>query len=643
MIGIICGGGDYPHLVIKTCQEQKREFCLVFVNGYDKSIDYPDVPRFFANLGRIGEILHFLKLHEVTQIIFAGRIVRPSLFDLSFDMTGFKWALRLLKELLFCGDDALLRKVAELVHEQGLQVISGDKLFRYLFLSEGIYTKVAPSKSDMEDIRIGISAALHLGLQDIGQAVVVSDGKIIAKEDVRGTDAMIGRCYEGILVKLSKPQQDLRMDLPTIGLDTIENLHNHGYRGAVIEDNKTIVLDKETVIQKANEYGLFLQVVKVRHKRKVFIMAGEASGDYLGGRLMKDIKKLDEDTEFCGIGGSYMEQVGIISLFSISELSLIGIKEVIGKIWHVWKLIRKTARTIKYYQPDVIIGIDSSGFTHRVYKAVKRMGVKAPVIHYVAPPVWAWRKWRAARLHKFIDKLLVLFPFEKEIFSKNNLDTAFVGHPVMVDNDFVSQPEECKQIGVTLLPGSRASELELHMPVLKKFVELFSLKYPEAQFFLPTTREMAPLIKKFVSGWSVKPIVSTKKLKKVKAYNSSKLAVAASGTVTLELTKMNLPFVVIYKTSEFTYRLVKWLIHVPYICLVNILSHETVVPELIQDDCTAENLMKHAENLLKSQEQQRQQFFFQKIRSQLTVARSIAAEEVLGTIKNRETEEIASE
>ena len=106
---------------------------------------------------------------------------------------------------------------------------------------------------------------------------------------------------------------------------------------------------------------------------------------------------------------------------------------------------------------------------------------------------------------------------------------------------------------------------------------------------------------------------------------------------------MNLPFVVMYKTSEFTYRLVKWLIHVPYICLVNILSHETVVPELIQDDCTAENLMKHAENLLQPQEQQRQQFFFQKIRSQLTVARSIAAEEVLRTIKNRETEEVAPE
>ena len=640
MLGIICGRGGYPQLVIKECEKKQVKFCVVFVDESSDIEVSKKVSTISAGFGEVGRVLDFFKRNEVTEVVFAGHVTRPKVSDLIFngalDRTGAKWLLKLWKVLCRSGDDALLRAVSELFSKNGMTLISGSDFLTGAFLEEGIYSKKIPSKSDAEDIKLGIEKARELGLQDKGQCVVVSNGEVIGHEDERGTDALIDDCYDGILVKLSKPQQDFRMDLPTIGVQTIENLHRHDLKGLVIEAGKTIIIDKEKVIKKIDEYGLFLQVVKLPCEKRVFIIAGEASGDYLGGRLMKDMLKLNPNTEFAGIGGQCMEQAGLITLFPISELSIIGIWEVIGKIFHVKRLIKETVDVIRRYKPDVVITIDSSGFTHRVDKKLKKLGCKFPIVHYVAPPVWAWRKWRAKNMYKFIDKLLVLLPFEVDLFSKHKLNTVFVGHPIAVDNDFTpdeKERESSEELTITLLPGSRPSELEHHMPILKEFVEQISQQYPEVRFYLPTVREVAPLIKQYVSDWNIKPTVSTKKLKKVKAYNSSHVAVAASGTVTLELAKMNLPFVTIYKTSQVTYRLVKWLIHTKYICLVNILAGRRIVPELIQQDCTPEKICEQVDYIIESGAPDMVQQF-SKIIGQLTIPRSKAAEEVFESINN---------
>lgn len=637
MIGIICGEGNYPKLVAQHCIKKKQKCCLIFIGKYERHEDYPDVPKVTVKLGQIGSILGFFRFNDVDKVILAGHIKRPGLFDLSLDSVGVKWLAKLWKPLLFSGDDALLRSVGDLLAKENIKLVAGtDYLSNQVFIKEGIFSKRVPTEEEQQDVHLGIREAQMLGMQDIGQCVVVSNGKIIGKEDKSGTDALIDRCYDGILIKTSKPQQDSRMDLPTVGPQTIENLYNHGFKGLVIEADKTIVVDKEKVIRKVNEYGLFFQAIKLKRDIKVFIMAGEASGDYLGGRLMKDMRKINENIEFVGVGGQCMEQAELFELFSISKLSIIGIWEVIGKIFQIKKLIKQTAKFIVDYNPNVLISIDSSGFTHRVDKLVKKMNPDIPIVHYVAPPVWAWRKWRVKDLYKFIDKLMVLFPFEKDIFSKYDLDTAFVGHPVASDEDFSINEEErasSKNLTITLLPGSRKSEIEAHMPILKKFAELMSEKYPGVQFYLPTVKEVAPLIKEYVKDWKVKPIVSTKKMKKVKAYNLSHLAVAASGTVTLELAKMKLPFIAIYKTSFITYHLVKWLIQVPYVCLVNILSGKFVVPELLQDECTPENIYTAAENIITLHQDIEQKKQFGKIIKQLSIPRSKSAEEVFSVIK----------
>ncbi len=633
MIGIFCGKGEYPSIVIDSCVRQKQEFCLLFIENRNRQ-NYPKAPSLVFKLGQIGKVLCFLKENHVKKVIFAGHIKRPNPFDLCLDFKGLIWLFKLIKPLLWDGDDALLRKVSELLEQEGIELISGTSIFKKAFLPEGVFSRKKPTAKEEEEIKLGIKESQILGANDIGQSIVVSGNRVIAKENRSGTDALIDRCFEGILVKTCKPQQDVRIDLPVIGIKTIENIHQHGLRGLVIEANRTIVLDKEEVLSKVDEYGLFLQSVKIRKKHRVFIIAGEASGDYLGARLVKDLKKLDDDIEFLGIGGPCMEEAGVSSIFPISELSIIGIWEVVGKIFHIKDLINKTANTIVRYDPDVVVTIDSSGFTHRVDKLVKKANPKIPIVHYVSPPVWAWREWRAKDLHKFIDRLMVLFPFEEEFYRNYKVNATFVGHPIASDQDLQRDKSLlAKDLTITLLPGSRPSELEQHMPILKEFADIMIQKHPEVRFYLPTVKTVAPLIKNYVRNWTYKPTVSTKKMKKVKAYSMSHVAVAASGTVTLELAKVGLPFVTIYKTSYITYKLVKWLIKTPFVCLVNILAGKPVVTELLQEDCTANNIANEVENILNTDLQKHQKREFSNIINELKVDRKKAAEVVYSYIK----------
>lgn len=636
MIGIFCGRGEYPHVIIDSCEKQKKDFCLLFIDDYDRTLVYPDVPKIVFKLGQAGKVFQFLKVNEVKEVVFAGHVKRPKPWDLSLDFEGFKCLVKLWKALFCAGDDALLRTVADIFKEKGIDLISGTDLVKSAFFPEGIYSARKPNKEEQAEIELGVKESQILGINDIGQSIVVSGDKVISKEDKSGTDALIDRCYDGVLVKTSKPQQDFRMDLPVIGVHTIENLHNHNFRGLVIEADRTIVLNKTEVLKKIDEYGLFFQVVKIRRKHKIFIVAGESSGDYLGSRLMKSLKKIDEDIEFVGVGGPCMEEAGLINLCPISKLSIIGIWEVIGKIFYIKDLIKKTVDTIINYNPDVLVTIDSSGFTHRIDKQVKSKKPSIPVVHYVSPPVWAWRGWRAKNLHKFIDKLMVLLPFEVDFLKNYGVNTTFVGHPLASDSDFEKNDSlKSDNLTITLLPGSRPSELEYHMPILKKFSEMMIARYPEVRFYLPTVKTVAPLIKRYVETWKYKPIVSTKKLKKVKAYNSSHIAVAASGTVTLELAKMGLPFVVIYKTSFITSRLVKWLIKVPYVCLVNILAGKPVVPELLQNECTPENIFIAVENILNTDLKYQQQNEFAKVMESLKADKMKPAQEVFSYIKDK--------
>jgi lipid-A-disaccharide synthase len=348
--------------------------------------------------------------------------------------------------------------------------------------------------------------------------------------------------------------------------------------------------------------------------------------------------------EFSGVGGQCMEKAGLKKLFSINELSIIGIWEVVSKVFHLKKLIAETVQKIFDYQPDVVVTIDSSGFTHRVAKKIKKNDCQIPIVHYVAPPVWAWRGWRAKSMPKFIDKIMTLFPFEPTYFEKYGLKSVFVGHPIAEDVDFdrphrsrlqnflnssckIKEKDDYKII--TLLPGSRKSEIVLHLPLLEEFAKLIVHKYKNVKFIIPTVENLEKEINDMTCGWLQKPIIVTTKAQKVLAYYTSDVAVAASGSVTLELARVGLPFVTIYKTSRITYLIIKFLINVKNVCLVNLLSKKNIVPELLQKDCTPENVFNSVKKILNSNECEKQRELFKKVMKILKGDKELAARETI--------------
>ncbi|MBR1734398.1 MAG: UDP-2,3-diacylglucosamine diphosphatase LpxI, partial [Alphaproteobacteria bacterium] len=222
------------------------------------------IPFINIKIGQVAAAITFFRKELVNKVVFAGAVKRPNFNDLSLDVKGASWLLKLGKSI-FAGDDVLLRSVAELLNKEGFEIISGTELIGdKAFVENGILSQKKPKKSDWLDIQKGFNVAKAIGQLDIGQSVVICNGDVLGVECVEGTDALIKRCSElrkqstgGVLVKVSKPQQDQRLDLPTVGISTLENLHTYGFLGLAVESEHCIVLDKEKFIEKANELSMF--------------------------------------------------------------------------------------------------------------------------------------------------------------------------------------------------------------------------------------------------------------------------------------------------------------------------------------------------------------------------------------------------
>lgn len=272
-IGIICGGGTYPSLVFKACKSKNIHHCLIFIESESSFENFPvkDTPYISIKLGEIGKGLNFLKSQEVDTVVLAGHVARPNFSSLSLDETGMSWLLR-LGMAVFSGDDALLKRLSELFLEENLKIISGTDFLDDVFLNVGIATKIHPSKQDEIDINRGIEVGLICGASDVGQSVIVNNGIVLGIECIEGTDKLIERCAalkneetpSGVLIKISKPLQLEKIDLPTIGVDTIENIKKGNFRGIAVESGRCIVLEKEKVIALADELGLFLIGISVK-------------------------------------------------------------------------------------------------------------------------------------------------------------------------------------------------------------------------------------------------------------------------------------------------------------------------------------------------------------------------------------------
>ena len=342
---------------------------------------------------------------------------------------------------------------------------------------------------------------------------------------------------------------------------------------------------------------------------RVFVIAGEPSGDLLGASLMAALKRRKSHTvEFAGIGGESMSEQGLRSLFPISELSVMGIMEILPRILKLHSRIRETVKAINEYSPDILITIDSPGFSFSVLKRlVKSNDTKR--IHYVAPSVWAWRPSRVHKFSREFDHLLCLLPFEPEYFEPNGLPATFVGHPVIeFDMTSVNGIKFRERHGlensaplICVLPGSRKGEIRRHLKPFREAIELLQVTRPKLNVVIPTISSLKDEIIRTVCDWSVNVIVVEGINLKYSAMAASDVALAASGTVALELALARVPSVIAYKVNTITSWVIKILSTAKYANLVNILLNKQAVPEFLQDQCNGKNLAESLDKLLKDE------------------------------------------
>lgn len=339
----------------------------------------------------------------------------------------------------------------------------------------------------------------------------------------------------------------------------------------------------------------------------LFLIAGEASGDRLGASLMDGLKQeLGTAPSFSGVGGPLMEDAGMTSLFDMSDLSVMGLVEVLPKIPMLLSRVKQTAKAVIAARPDALITIDSPDFCLRVADKVREVIPDLKVIHYVAPSVWAWRPERAEKMAKHVDHVLALLPFEPPLMQAAGMTCDFVGHPVISDpipsiNDLDAFRTEMGLTNgpiITVLPGSRVGEIKRMGPIFEQVLYNVRVAIPNAQFILPVASSVEAHVKTTTSNWRVKPHLmlnagrKTEKVERSKrlAYAISDAALATSGTVALELAAQSCPMVIGYKANWATTRMVKKLAQIDTANLINIVTNTRVVPEHLFENCTAQSI-----------------------------------------------------
>ncbi|MBO5739934.1 MAG: lipid-A-disaccharide synthase [Alphaproteobacteria bacterium] len=330
-------------------------------------------------------------------------------------------------------------------------------------------------------------------------------------------------------------------------------------------------------------------------KLKVFIIAGEVSGDVLGARIMGEMP----DVEFVGIGGENMQGMGLKSLFPMSDLAVMGAVEVLAHARTLTHRIKQTTDAILELKPDVVVSIDAPGFVKSVIKQIRKNKDGQVLIksglkfhHVVAPQVWAWRAGRAKKYARTFDKLYAFFDFEVPYFTKYGLDTVAVGHPIAdgLIGKYKNTKKQAEKI-ITLVPGSRMSEVKRLLPLMRDVVDMLCRNgYMGYKFVIPTVETTAEYVAQQVESWRIKPELVPAS-KRYDVYAKTYIAIVASGTVSAELAMLHVPTIVVYKMNPITTWLVRQIIRVNWVSLVNILLNHGVYPEFLGPNATAENVV----------------------------------------------------
>jgi lipid-A-disaccharide synthase len=349
--------------------------------------------------------------------------------------------------------------------------------------------------------------------------------------------------------------------------------------------------------------------------RKIFLIATEESGDRLGANLMKVLRqRLGGAVRFEGVGGQSMAREGLASLFPIEELSIMGLAAVVKQLPMILRRIRETAGAVTQASPDILVIIDSPDFTHRVARRVRARDPSIPIIDYVSPSVWAWRPGRARAMRAYVDHVLALLPFEPDEYRRlRGPPCSYVGHP-LTEQIGALRPgadEQKRRDGqppvLLVLPGSRRSEIRHHMAIFGETLGLLRAEGAPFELILPTMPHLQDAVGEGVKSWPVQPRIVVGEPEKRAAFRIARAALAKSGTVTLELAIAGVPMVTAYKAGAVEAWILMRAISVKSVILANLVVGENVIPEFLQQDCTAEKLVPALREILADSSLRRRQ------------------------------------
>jgi len=341
--------------------------------------------------------------------------------------------------------------------------------------------------------------------------------------------------------------------------------------------------------------------------KKIFILTGEPSGDKLASTIVLKLKSQNPKIEYLSVGGTHLKNLGIETIFDLKEITYLGFTSVLLNIVKIKKKINKTVEEIIKFNPDILFSVDSPDFTLRVAEKVKKINNNIKTIHYVAPQVWVWRKNRVKKIKKFIDHMLLLFNFEKKYFDDENIKNTFVGHP-LIENQLKGKAaidnliSKNKKI-ISLFPGSRKSETSVLLPILLDFIKLMNKKNFEYSYVFHATDENKESIIHQVKKADLDNIdtISDENIKS-QILSNSIFAVSKSGTVSLQISSLNIPSIIIYKLNFINFMIFKFLVNVKFANIINIINNKEVIPELLQNECNAEEICRTVIYFLKKPE-----------------------------------------
>jgi lipid-A-disaccharide synthase len=337
----------------------------------------------------------------------------------------------------------------------------------------------------------------------------------------------------------------------------------------------------------------------------IAIIAGEASGDQHGAKLVEALLKRQPELFFCGIGGPALRQAGVRIVLDAAKLTVVGITEVLSKISDIWQGMGVIKKLLKSLKPDLLILIDFPDFNLHIAARAQKLGI--PVLYYISPQIWAWRRGRGKRIGKLVDHMAVILPFEEQYYQEFDVPVTFVGHPLL--DEALPPAGQALKVGVQdppvigLVPGSRITEVTRLLPLMLAAGDILKQKLKHVTFMISQAvsvdRELIRTIVKRHPGWENVEVVADGV---ERVFESCDGIVAASGTVTLQAAIYGTPMVIIYKVSPISAWLAKILVRVPNVGLVNLVAGRQLAPELLQDDATGINIARAMESMLEDED-----------------------------------------